>query len=492
MSPLDLTREQKIEAIALLEEKVRRKRRRYIHTLFPDTGPLRRELYQKHLEFFRAGAKFRQRGVLAANRVGKSETMSLYETVLHCTGDYPRWWEGRRFESRVRFWVCGETAETVRDILQRKLLGAPGDYGTGLIPWESIAKKSNGDLRITPGRGISDAVDTIYITHKSGELSEIGLKSYKKGESSFPGVEREGIVLDEEAPVEVKAECWARTMTTRGILIQNFTPLNGMSEAVLDMLPDADWKNLGERDGKYIVRAEWDDVPHLTAEDKVEMLKGFPKYQWDARSKGIPQLGAGAIYPVPESDIVVPPRQIPDYWPRVFGMDVGWDRTAVAWFAKNPDDRVWYLYSEHYMGEAVPAIHAVAIKGRGEWIQGVIDPAARGRGQDDGRRLFQSYVDLGLKLELADNSVESGIYDVLTMLSTGQLKVFDTCKNWLDEFRLYQRDKKGHILKKFDHLMDATRYWSNSGRNIAKTKPIPAEPEVYEYQTGSAPGLWMG
>ena len=40
-------------------------------------------------------------------------------------------------------------------------------------------------------------------------------------------------------------------------------------------------------------------------------------------------LGVGAIYPIDEPEIIVPDRAMPDSWPRAFGMDVGWNRTAV-------------------------------------------------------------------------------------------------------------------------------------------------------------------
>ena len=49
-------REDRLALLALLKEKERRESRRKLWTYFPDTGPLRRELYQLHLEFFRLGA----------------------------------------------------------------------------------------------------------------------------------------------------------------------------------------------------------------------------------------------------------------------------------------------------------------------------------------------------------------------------------------------------------------------------------------------------
>ena len=56
----------------LLDEAERRKSRRKIDSFFPDEGPFRRELYPKHLEFFTAGATYRERCFLAANRIGKA------------------------------------------------------------------------------------------------------------------------------------------------------------------------------------------------------------------------------------------------------------------------------------------------------------------------------------------------------------------------------------------------------------------------------------
>lgn len=219
---------------------------------------------------------------------------------------------------------------------------------------------------------------------------------------------------------------------------------------------------------RWVGMITWEDVPHLTREQKDELFKSIPPYQRDARSKGIPQLGSGLIYPVPESSYVVDDFEIPKHWPRSYGLDVGWNCTAAVWGARDLESGVDYLYSVHKQGEEKPSTHAVAIRARGSWIKGVIDPAARGRGQDDGNQLIQQYTDLGLKLIPADNQVEAGLYDVWEALSSGRLKVFRrACQPWLAEVRLYRRDDKGKIVKKNDHLMDATRYWKRSGVNYA-------------------------
>lgn len=474
-----MDRAAKIELLQLLEEKQRRASRRKIYAYYPDKGPLRRELYPKHLSFFEAGVKYRQRLMLAANRVGKTEGVGLYELVWHLTGDYPEWWTGRRFDRPIKAWAAGDTGKTVREILQSKLLGPVGQWGTGLVPGDTIE-------RISRGAGVADSVDSIYVRSKFGGLSQLTLKSYDQRRESFQGTEQDVILLDEEPPMDIYTECLLRTMTNNGMLMLTFTPLMGMSEVVLAFLPGG---QIEERaDGsKFVVMATWDDVPHLDDEVKKELWNSIPPFQRDARSKGVPQLGAGAIYPVPESDIVIPDFDIPAHWPRVYGMDVGWNRTAAIWGAIDRETSTTYLYSEHYRGQAEPIIHADSIKGRGEWIPGVIDPAARGRNQKDGDQLLQQYTELGLELQTAINAREAGLYAVWQRMSGGKLKVFKSLGNWLSEFRLYRRDEKGNVVKENDHLMDATRYLVVSGLQVATTEPVKRNVD-----RGYSSGGWMG
>lgn len=225
---------------------------------------------------------------------------------------------------------------------------------------------------------------------------------------------------------------------------------------------------------KYLVMAGWNDVPHLDQKDIEELSSSMRPHERDARSKGIPSLGSGAIYPIPESDLVCEPFQVPAHWAMCYAMDVGWKRTAAIWGAWDRESDIVYLWSEHYRGEAEPSVHATAIRSRAPWISGVIDPAARGRGQKDGDQLLQMYLDLGLELTPANNSVEAGIFQVLERMSTGRLKIFSTLQNTLAEFRLYRRDEKGKIVKENDHLMDCMRYLIVSGLEIAHTIPLQA------------------
>jgi phage terminase large subunit-like protein len=237
------TDEKEQEYVQLLEEEQREKMENKFSALFPDTGPYRRALYPKHMAFIRAGGKHkpmedcpddcdghshRERCLLSANRVGKT-VLGAYEVTCHLTGEYPPWWKGKRFTHPISAWAAGDTNQTTRDIIQLELLGAFGNFGTGMIPKRSI-------LHTTTKGGMAGAVETIFVRHASGGRSDLGLKSYDQGRVAFQGTNKHLIWLDEECPKDVYTECLIRTTTTRGIIILTFTPLNGMTEICRDFL----------------------------------------------------------------------------------------------------------------------------------------------------------------------------------------------------------------------------------------------------------------
>ncbi|RED52167.1 phage terminase large subunit-like protein [Aestuariispira insulae] len=455
-----------------MEEKRKRIRQRRIEAYFPDSGPLRRALYKKHLAFFEAGATRRERCFMAANRVGKTESAGGYETVLHMTGRYPAWWVGRRFDRPVKAWAAGDTAETVRDILQGKLLGPQGAIGTGLIPADTL-------VRTTRRTGVSDAVMDIHVRHESGGISQLTFKSYDQGRKKFQGTEIDLVWLDEEPPADIYGECLVRTMTTGGLVMLTFTPLMGVSAVVEGFMKETEGT-------KALIQAGWDDVPHLDQAAREELKKGLPDHEVEARSQGIPSLGSGRVFPVEEAAVAVPPFVLPDHWPRICGIDFGWDHpTAAVELAWDRDHDALYVTRAYRRAHATPAEHAAALTRWGGWLPWAWPHDGYQHDKGSGRTLRDQYAQAGLNMldcmaTHADggNGVEAGIMEMLTAMREGRFKVFSNLAEWFGEFRLYHR-RQGQIVKLKDDLMSATRY-AMMMRREAVTKPRLAKGDLYQ------------
>lgn len=227
-------------------------------------------------------------------------------------------------------------------------------------------------------------------------------------------------------------------------------------------------------ESRYLVMAGWDDVPHLDERTKRELLASTPAHLRDARSKGIPVLGSGRIYPVAEESIKVPAFQIPAHWKRLVAIDFGWDHPfAAVWMALDPDTGIKYVTDVYRVREQTPIIHAASIKPRGAWIPVAWPHDGLQSEKGSGIILKRQYEDQGLNMlphqaQFADEntegettairrSVEAGLLGILDDMQTGKLKVFGHLNDWFEEYRMYHR-KDGKVVKVIDDLMDAMRY----------------------------------
>jgi phage terminase large subunit-like protein len=215
----------------LLKEEDDYQSGRRFWAFYPEEGPLRRALYPKHLAFFAAGVQHSERAAMAANRVGKTEGIGAYEVTAHLTGQYPDWWAGRRWDRAVNCLCGGNTGTTTRDILVAKLLGPKEARGTGMLPRDTLG-------RPVPAPGIRDHVDYVKIKHVSGDWSTLQFRSYDQGRAAWEGTERDIVWFDEEPPEDIYTEGVMRTMTTLGMVIATFTPLNGLTDVALSFMPE--------------------------------------------------------------------------------------------------------------------------------------------------------------------------------------------------------------------------------------------------------------
>jgi phage terminase large subunit-like protein len=426
--------------------------------------------YPRQQEFHTAGSTFRERLFMAGNQLGKTVSGAA-EMAIHLTGRYPGWWQGRRFDKGIAAWASGVTGESVRDTVQRLLMGRPGQFGTGFIPAECII----GDPK--KALGTPDLLDSVTVRHASGGESRLYFKRYEQGREKWQGETLDIVWFDEEPPPDIYTEGLTRTNATGGMAYMTFTPLLGMSEVVMRFL------NSSSPD-RAVVKMTIDDVLHYTEEEKRRIIDSYPPHEREARAKGIPTLGSGRIFPIEDDAIMIAPFQIPAHWPRINGLDFGWDHpTAAVHCAWDRDSDCWYVVKAHRMREATPIIHAATIKPWGDWVPTAWPHDGLQHDKGSGDQLALQYANAGLKMlaeratfDDGSNGVEAGLMDMLQRMQTGRFKVFSNLDDWFQEFRLYHR-KDGKVVKEMDDLMSATRYALMMKRK-AKVRPVPTTSTV--------------
>lgn len=449
---------------------------------FTDSGPNAREHYSKHVEFMNAGSRYNQRAFIAGNQCGKTLTCA-YELALHLTGLYPYWWKGKRYKKPVRAWAVSISGQKVRDNIQNYLLGPLFAPGTGLIPSELIA--GNPTPSSSNVSGLKGDIPVKHFTDGVYDgVSWLTQKSYTDGREKFQGEQVDVIWLDEEDSSQqgIYSECVTRFATTEGTILCSFTPLYGLSDMVTSFIPDLEFPENGigsTSKYKFVANVTWDDIPHISEAKKEELLATYDEMEKLARSRGVPGLGSGLIYPVNLDDLSFSPTkglwEELDMLPKAYAMDIAYTAggfTAVLWGAYDEISDTWWIIDEYKSKGSSKADHVAAIRAKGKWIDGVIDPAAdRGVSVDDSRRIIESYRDLDINVYKADNSVEAGIQEVYQRMLSGRLKISNKCPLLKKELRIYRRDEKYQIIKRDDHLTDCLRYLVMSGQKVLNNNP---------------------
>jgi phage terminase large subunit-like protein len=407
--------------------------------------------YDRQREFHDAGATHRERLLMAGNQTGKTLAGGM-ETAMHATGRYPDWWRGKRFDRPTIGWVAGVTGETVRDTVQRVLLGRTGELGQGAIPKDAI-------IDVISSRGVPELAELIRVKHVSGGLSTIGLKSYEKGREKFQGETLDYVWCDEESPYDVYSEALTRTNATRGLTWTTFTPLLGMSTVVLRFLQEK------SPDRTYIGMTI-DDVLHFTEEDRARIVASYGPHELEARTKGVPVLGSGRIFTTAEADLLVDPFDCPSHWIKIGGIDFGWTHYAAfceLWWDRDLD--VIYLVRTLRMKEATPLEHVEAVRRWGliwAWPHDGRNQTLAGAGMP----LMRQYADAGLNMmhehaefEDGGNSLEAGLLEMHDRMRGDRWKVFKGQNDaWLEEYRLYHRSADGRVVAEHDDAISASRY----------------------------------
>jgi phage terminase large subunit-like protein len=399
--------------------------------------------------------------LMAANQVGKSQTGCIMDGT-HLTGDYPEGWEGYVFDAPPLMWLLAYSGEKCRDLLQKKLFGriVDGELEGGYITADRIV-----DWIGMPGT--TGACREVRVKHEKG-ISTCQFWSYSQGQHALMGDVVDWYHIDEEPKDQsIFPQVVTRTLNGdggkggRGIL--TLTPENGKTILVEGFMDDPE-------DGKHMQTATWDDAPHLSEDAKKKILAIYPAYQRDMRSKGIPLMGSGKIFPIDEQDLVIDPFAIPEYWFVINGMDFGWAHPqAHVQLVWDRDNDHFYITNAWKGSNRQPfeAWHIVK-----PWSEGIpVAWPADGLQTEKGsaKQQMQYYSEEGFNMLGAhaswpdgSNGVWAGITELINLMGTGRLKIFSNLFYVFEEIREYHTKTTPsgsvEIVKRREDLIDALRY----------------------------------
>lgn len=469
------SREERLELIALLEERKRRQEQQRFRLQFAS-------LYEWQLKFIQATASYSACMLMAANQVGKTRT-GLTIDAAHLLGEYPEGWEGHRFDHAPMCWLLGFSMEKTRDLLQTPLFGRleGGRWTGGLIPADRIVDHKS-------ATGTSGAMREVRVRHSSGGISTAQLWSYSQGQHAIMGDVVDWYHIDEEPrdkaifpQVITRTANGDRGRGGRGIL--TFTPENGRTELVVQFMDTPG-------PSQYMQRATWDDAPHLSESTKQNLIGQYPPWQREMRTKGMPLLGTGLIFDFGDDEIKCQPFECPSHFFVINGMDFGWDHPQAhvqLWIDQDAD--VIYVAHAWKMAHVTPAVAWSGIK---SWAKNVPTSWPSDGLQSEkssGEQQKAAYLDAGWEM-LPEHAtwpdggvgVEAGIVELYERMTTGRLKVFSHLAPWFEEKMNYHRDEHGRIVKINDDLLAATRYAYMMRRHARQRSMCGRAPAPIKYR----------
>lgn len=408
----------------------------------------------------------------SANQTGKTE-IGAFAARCHLTGQYPNWWNGTCFAHPPKTWLGGVDWIQIRRVWQSRLFGKVENRQipfTGMLPPESLIHADWHSQQ-------RDTIRAFSVRHPHG-IARVEMIPYspaggpRRQAQTYAGEEKvDLLIVDEQPHDEVLGQLMQRTMHGRHIKGDGKSVDSG--HVLLLMTPELgatplyeSFRESGDMDRGFM-NITWDDCDEafMSGEKKERMWARIPPYQRELRSKGLPILGSGQVYPVDETELKVTPFPIPEHWRELIAMDFGFDHPfAAVKGAYDADSDTIYVTAMRRVRHQTPVQHVQLLNGLGAGRLPVVYPHdGEGHEKRSGETLIYGYYDAGLKNSIPfrnlDGSlyVEPGILEILQRMQSGRFKVFADCGEWYEEFRLYHRDQ-GRIVKASDDIMDATRY----------------------------------
>jgi len=136
--------------------------------------------------------------------------------------------------------------------------------------------------------------------------------------------------LDELPPSGIYSQVVTRTLDRRGMVAMTYTPEAGFdritAQFLNNLMPGQSLTNAGWNDADEKVRSVINANPgHLTEAAMTQILATYSPHEREMRKNGRPSIGSGLVFPIAEEKLMVEPYLIPSDWPRILGIDFGFD-----------------------------------------------------------------------------------------------------------------------------------------------------------------------
>jgi phage terminase large subunit-like protein len=442
------------------------------------------EFYPPQVKFFADGARYHQRLVRGGNQVGKSFACA-FEVALHLTGQYPTWWNGRRFNKPTRGWIIGPTAQLVRDGPQRQLCSRQGEFGSGTIPLAAFASRP---VMIPGGTGGIDTLTTHHISNGARDgQSSATFKSFEMRSEKLQAESLDWIWIDERCSEEIYSELLARTTATDGILFLSYTPLKGGGELTYRFLneysPD-----------RSDTRIEAHHARHISAERRAQMEDSYLPHEREARIHGIPQLGIAKVFPFPIDSLMRafdPDRDIKSWARWIVGIDFGYGHPfAAALCAWVHDLDEFYVVDGLRMDRSEAFYHVKRIAGlcRGLRVPVAWPHDGNQHERGSGEAIADVYKRLGAPMlgSHAQNRgggyhLEPTIEEMCGYMKRSTFTIASHMTELGEELLNYHRDEDYRIVPLRDDLISAVRYafmMRRSGKQLDQCEAYGRAPGV--------------
>ena len=368
----------------------------------------------------------------------------------------------------------------VRDSLQRKLCGDL-DFGSGLIPLSSFAKKP---VMVPGGTG---SIDTAYVTHETdGKVDGVSSISFKTFEQRRAKLQSESVYLvaiDEQPPEDVFTELLARTSAVDGHIIVTYTPITGPGGVTYKFLSESS-------PDRAVFRIRSEEAKHISEERREELAAQYSDAERETRIEGVPQLGSGPVFDpalLPSIIKSVDFNTVPSYAKMICGCDFGFKAGfACVLLAWTPDSGDHFVIDSFQMQQADALQHTARIHAMNRYFRIPVAWPHDGHQHDKGSglSLASQYKSFGLNMlsQHAQNhgssnfSVEPSISEIRQLMSLGKIVIGSHNLELIEQMRLLHRDENFKIVKQRDHLVDSLRYclmMKRKGKPLSECDGVP-------------------